>query len=639
MNDSQQNKKTNLEKVPIAGSIIQIGLAFHQQGQLELAREVYKTIKESDASYAESLHLVGVINLQQKKYGAALEFIKKSIALQPKNPQALNNLASTYTNLENFDLALEIYQNAIDLNPNFTDALFNKGNLLKKLNKTDEALDLYNQVLYLNPTFTEALINKGNLLKEINKPNEALEYYIKAISTRPNFSQAYYNAGLVLNEQKKYEEAIAYISYAIKIEPNLPEFYCDLSTSLCAINKFTEAIQAANNAIAINPIFQEAYNNRGIILGKINEHIKAIDDFQLALKINPLKPETHFNLANTFRDLKQIDKSIEHYEIAIDLNPNYSEAYWNKACVHLLKGDYEIGWELYEWRWKLNKFSPPPTSQQNHKLWLGQNLIAGKSILIISEQGLGDCIQFFRYVRYLAEKIQCKVIFQCYEQLLELFRQNYTDNLIIIDKQDSIPEHDYYCPILSLPLALSKSHRYVTCNQSSYLYTIPNKTSYWKNRLGTQKKRRIGLVWSSISGFKDDTKRSLNLVDLINIIPFHDFEFVCLQKLIKPDDQKHFDSLGTNLKFYGNELNDFSDTAALASCMDLVVSTCTSVPHMTAALGIPTWIMLSYVPDWRWGLEGETSQWYCSVKLYRQSDDYNWKKVISRVAKDLTEIR
>jgi hypothetical protein len=165
----------------------------------------------------------------------------------------------------------------------------------------------------------------------------------------------------------------------------------------------------------------------------------------------------------------------------------------------------------------------------------------------------------------------------------------------------------------------------------------PSKVSYWKNRLGTLKKKRIGLVWSSTSGFKEDSKRSLNLVDLINRIPFHRYEFVCLQKVIKPNDQMHFDSLSSHIKFYGDELHDFSDTAALASCMDLVVSTCTSVPHMTAALGIPTWIMLSYVPDWRWGLEGETSAWYPSAKLYRQTEDRNWDTVITRVAQDLEQ--
>jgi len=637
MNDSQKNKKTSLKTAPSAGSIIEIGLAFHQQGQLELAREVYKTIKESDASYAESLHLIGVINLQQKEYSVAVEFIKRSIAIQPKNPQALNNLASTYVSLENYDLALEIYQNAIDLNPNFTDALFNKANLLKKLNKTDEALNFYNQALHINPTYTEVLINKGNLLKEINKPNEALECYKRAISSRANFAQAYYNAGLILNTLERYEEAIKYFNKAIKISPGFAEAYSDASTSLCATNQFTEALAAANKSIALNPSHIEAYNNRGIVYGKMNQNIKAADDFQYSLKISPNKAETHFNLGNTYRDLKQIDKSLEHYEIATKLKPNYAEAYWNKACALLLSGDTEEGWKLYEWRWKWDKFTSKPPFQSYQPLWLGQTSIKGKSILVISEQGLGDCIQFFRYVKYLAENMQCKVIFQYYKPIISLFRSNSINNLTIIDTEESIPEHNFYLPILSLPLALLKILPNLAYSHYSYLSANPSKISYWKNRLGTPKKKRVGLVWSSASGFKEDSKRSLNLVDLINRIPFHSYEFVCLQKVIKPNDQMDFDSLSCHIKFYGNELHDFSDTAALASCMDLVVSTCTSVPHMTAALGIPTWFMLSYVPDWRWGLEGETSEWYPSAKLYRQTEDRNWDTVITKVAHDLAQ--
>ena len=616
-------------------SIIEIALALHQQGQLELAREIYKTIKETDLTYPESLHLIGVINLQQKKYEAALEFIKKSIALQPKNPQALNNLASTYIKLENSSFALEAYQNAIDIDPNFSEAYFNKANLLKQLNKVDDALVFYDQALHIRPTFTEALINKGNLLKEINRRNEALECYIKAISTQPKFAQAYYNAGLILNTLKRHEEAIKYFNEAVKISPDFAEAYSDLSTSLCENNQFTEAIDAANKAIALNPKHLEAHNNRGIVYGKINQYIKAIDDFQCSLNINPNKPETHFNLGNTYRELKQIDNSLEHYEVAIKLNPNYAEAYWNMACLYLLNGNYEAGWKLYEWRWKWDGFTSPLPFQSRQPLWLGQISITGKSILVISEQGLGDCIQFFRYVEYLAQNMQCKVIFLCYKPIAHLFRSKSINNLTIIDILESIPEHDFYCPILSLPLALAKILPNLACGHSSYLSATPSKVSYWKNRLGPPKKNRIGLVWSSSSGFKEDAKRSLNLVDLINHIPFQNFEFVCLQKIIKPNDQMHFYSLNSDIKFYGDELHDFSDTAALASCMDLVVSTCTSVPHMTAALGIPTWIMLSYVPDWRWGLEGETSAWYSSAKLYRQTEDRNWDTVITRVAQDL----
>jgi len=628
MNNSHKNKKTNLKEWSSSGSIIEIGLAFHQKGQLELALEVYKTIKESEASYAESLHLIGVINLQKKEYSAAMDFIKKSIALKPNNPQAINNLASTYIKLENYDLALETYQNAIDLNPNFTDALFNKGNLLKKLDKIDDALDLYNLALNLNPTFTEALLNKGNLLREINKTNEAFECYKKAISINKNFAEAYYNSGLILNIQEKYEEAIKYFNEAIRISPNFSEAYSDLSISLSASNQFTEALAAANKAIAINPTHYEAYSNRGRVYGKINQHNKAINDFQYILKNDSTNPEAHFNLGNSFRDLKEIEKSLEHYEAAIKLRPDYVEAYWNAAHLHLLNGNYETGWKLYEWRWKWDGFSNQNRTF-NKPPWSGGENLANKKVFIHSEQGLGDCIQFSFYINKIKD-FGAEVIFEVYPELYSLFKNTFGESTLVI-KGEEIPQFDYHCPLLSLPYALQSASIEIP---NFYRYISPNSLNYnhWNERLGPKTKNRVGLVWSGSKLHKNDLNRSIPLEKLKPIISVS-FEYICLQKEIKYEDTKHLHEFGIlNLS---NEIYDFEDTASICELVDLVITVDTSVAHLSCALEKPTWILLPFIPDWRWGLDGETSKWYPSAKLYRQTEDRSWDTVITRVSQDL----
>jgi len=630
MNDSPKNHKKSSKRVLSSAPIIEVGLALHQQGQLELAREIYKTIKESDPSYPESLHLIGVTNLQQSKYDAALEYIKKSITLQPKNPQALNNLANTHIKLENFSLALEAYQNAIDIEPNFTEAYFNKANLLKQLKKVDEALVFYDQSLYISPTFTEAHINKGNLLKEIEQPNEAIECYIKAISIQPNLAQPYYNIGLILNTLKRYEDAIKYFYEAIKISPKFVEAYCNLSISLCENNQLTDAIDAASKAISLNPKHPEAYNNRGIAYGKMNQHIKAIDDFQCSLKINPIKPETHFNLGNTYRELKQIDKSLENYEAAIKLNPNYAEAYWNMACLNLLNGDYGAGWKLYEWRWKWDGF-PSKNRNFSEPIWTGGESLAGKTILIHSEQGLGDCIQFSTYIEEI-EGLGAKVLFEVYPQLYTLFRNKWGQSKLII-KGCQLPQFDYHCPLLSLPLAL-KSISPKISNPSRYFMQNPKKNKYWNERLGKKNKTRVGVVWCGSHLHKNDLNRSISLEKFIPFLS-NNFEFICLQKEIRIDDLELLKK--TNILDISEEINDFEDTAAVCDLVDLIITVDTSVAHLSCAVGRPTWILLPFIPDWRWGLEGETSEWYPSAKLYRQTEDRNWDTVITKVAQDLAQ--
>jgi hypothetical protein len=297
----------------------------------------------------------------------------------------------------------------------------------------------------------------------------------------------------------------------------------------------------------------------------------------------------------------------------------------------LLKGDYKQGWELYEWRWKRDTFTSPDRGFKQ-PLWLGEEPLKGKTILLHTEQGFGDMIQFGRYAKEVSA-LGARVVLEIPKPLYSLFQTlEGVDELVV--KGEKLPEFDYQCPLLSLPLAFKTDLSNIP-SPGPYLKSDPKKVKQWQKKLGEKKKPRIGVVWSSVSSFKDDAKRSMRLEEFIQCIPLDEYEVVCLQKEIKAEDKAYFDSLKGKISFYGPELKDFADTAALASCMDLVVSTCTSVPHMTAALGIPTWVLLSYVPDWRWMLEREDSPWYASVRLFRQDLERNWQLVLCLIKQEL----
>ena len=297
-----------------------------------------------------------------------------------------------------------------------------------------------------------------------------------------------------------------------------------------------------------------------------------------------------------------------------------------------MKGNYEKGFPLYERRWDSEKISEGAGKRSFEKpVWLGVESLRGKTILIYGEQGFGDFIQFCRYVKLVSD-LGAKIILEAPEALAGLMR-NLEGVWQLVIKGQELPFFDYQCPLLSLPLAFNTTISSIPAS-TPYLAANPNKVSEWQQKLGRGVGRRIGLVWSSMSNFKVDSQRSLRLADFIEALPLEGAEYICLQKELKDSDKEFFKNY-KNIRFLGDELKDFEDTAALIENLDLVISTCTSVPHLSAALGKETWILLSHVPDWRWLLDREDSPWYPSVKLYRQPAIGDWSSVLRKVKLDL----
>jgi len=572
------------------------GYSFHQKGQFKKAQKIYDEILALQPKHFDLLQVYGALALQMNQLDKAVTLLSESIEINPYQSAVYFNLALAFEKLKKYDTAVENYYKAIKLNTNHTKAYFNCAILLAELQQFEAAIANYDQAIRLNPNLVEAFYHRGNSLQAI----------------------------------KQFEAAITNYNEAIRLNPNLVEAICDRGNALQAIKQFEAAITNYNEAIRLNPNFAVAYCNRGNALLALNQIDAAIGDYKQAIKLNPDYSVAFHNHAYLMYRLQEFEASIESYDQAIRLNPNFAEAYCGKGLVKILLGQYEDGWALYEWRWRgshlkeyIRNFSQP--------LWLGKESIKDKIILIHTEQGLGDSIQFCRYMGLVEALSPKQILLEAPKALLSLL-STLKNNVTLIEQGNPIPEFDVHCPLLSLPYAFKTTSETIPAN-IPYLYSEEKKTKLWKDKLGLKIKPRVGIVWSgSSNNIADDillSRRNIPLERLTSLFELP-FEFHLLQKEIRQEDQLVFDSL-TQINSYQDELIDFSDTTALIMQMDLVISTCTSVVHLAGALGVKTWVLLPYSADFRWMLDRNDSPWYPTATLFRQPEIDDWESVIDQV--------
>jgi TPR repeat/Tetratricopeptide repeat len=394
---------------------------------------------------------------------------------------------------------------------------------------------------------------------------------------------------------------------------------------------FPEALVACEHASRIQPNNAQVINSRGIVLHKAARFSEAIASFDKAVSLNPRYADAHINRGLSMRETGRLDEAIASFERAIQLDPDSPEGHYNRGLTYLLLGDLVQGWAEYEWRWKAKVVTT--THHLSQPRWDGGD-IASKRLLLHAEQGFGDAIQMARFVPLLSRRCR-RIILECPPSLFRIFG-SLDANVELVRLGDPLPEFDVHCPMMSLPFALRTT-----------LETIPAKTPYlransemvdrWSSRiLNGSKKMRVGLVWAGRPELKHDHNRSLRLEQFGPLFKIDNLQLYSLQKG-PAADQIHSLSHQTTLIDHTSELNDFADTAALIENLDLVISVDTAVAHLAGAMGKATWILLSYVPDWRWLLNREDTPWYPTMRLLRQSTSGNWDELFNRVAKDLAD--
>ena len=441
-----------------------------------------------------------------------------------------------------------------------------------------------------------------------------------------------YQRALTLHHAGKLVDAEGLYKTLLDYFPHQVEILTTLGIVLLQQGRSEAGFQELKKSLSINSNQPAAFYNMAVELQKLSRLEEALACYNQTLELNPQDINALINRGNTLKDLKQYQEAIASFDRALALEPSIPSAHWNKALTHILLGEYAQGWKEYEWGWQCGERGKP--RQYKQPKWLGDESIAGKTILIHPEQGFGDLIQFSRYVPML-EKLGAKVILESPASLIELM-ESLSGTVTVIKEGEALPAFDMVCPVMSLPLALTTTLETIPA-KTPYLRVSDAKKQHWLAKLGSKSKPRIGIVWSgSMTNPIDNNLCARRNIPLAKLKPLFElpFEFHVLQKDFRPEDQHTLESL-SQLYIYQNELKDFADTAALVQEMDLVISVCTSVAHLSGALGQKTWVLLPYSADYRWLLNDNESPWYPSVELLRSKSIAEWTDVVQQTIQQL----
>ena len=543
--------------------------------------------------------------------------------------------------------AVAQYDHVLSVDPSSIEALHNRAASLQALNRFAEALASCDAALNLAPQMAELYQMRGSIYQAMGQDENALADYDRAIALKPGLPHANNNSASILASLKRYDDALARCDAILAIHPDFAEAHANRANALLGFQRFPEARASVDRAIALQPNFAEAYSDRGNILQRLDRYDDALASYDRAITLNPHYAEAHNNRGFLLQFMGHHAPARDAYDRAIACDPTFARAYFNKATDLLLHGEFSDGWKLYEYRWQQSdqksarNFAAP--------LWLGEEDLRGKTILLHAEQGFGDAIQFCRFVPMI-EALGANVILEVPPPLTRLIA-TLAGSYQLVTKGDALPACDYHCPLLSLPLALKISLGAIP-HDMPYLRVPATSRAKWQALLGAEKKvgegaasatppadsrpKRIGLTWSGAAGHKNDHHRSLPLTLLQPLLSWgaqRGYTFHSLQKEIRETD---LPLLG-GMHLHSAQLQDFGDTAALIEAMDLIISVDTSAVHLAGALAKPVWVMLPFAPDYRWLLDRADSPWYPTARLFRQPAIGDWQSVISAVLSALTE--
>ena len=457
----------------------------------------------------------------------------------------------------------------------------------------------------------------------------AVKFLYLSIPFRELSPLPYHLLGQIFIEIGDFSKAILNFHEAARLDSASSDIQNDLGCALQKSGRQLEAIACFNSALKLDPSFRDAYNNKGICLCSLNRYEEAREEFHKAVKLDPFFFVSHLNHALSLQMLGRFDEALKSLNQSIKLNPSSDLNKWNKATLLLLLDQYEEAWPLHESRWKTvlvnNRAFKEP-------IWLGDSSIDGKKILIHAEQGFGDVIQFARYIPQL-KSLGAKVTFEVPPELYLLMQS--IDDVKVIHKNEFEGGFDFQCPIVSLPLAF-KTNIYNIPSHDYLKNFSHNRSLIWNKKTPPKNTRlNLGICWSGSNTLIEHYRRSVDLKELETLLMLP-VNFHVLQKQIKPEEKIKLDSLGIN--YYDDMIKDFNDTASLIEHMDLVITIDTSVAHLASSLNKATWIMIPFVPDWRWGINRIDCPWYPTAKLHRQTIASSWVEPLNNIIKDLTKL-
>ena len=577
-------------------SVFDQALAFHRAGLLAEAEQLYRRVLDHRPGSFDCQHLLGVISYQRGDCLAAVRQIDAALKINSRVADAHLNRGNALKKLKRFDEALASYDKAIALKGGPDAALLNcRGSVQRDLGLLDEALADFDLAISLNPTLVEAFNNRGNVLQDMGRLDEALANYDRAIALKPDNADAFSNRGNVHHHLGHDDLAILDYEKAVALRPDHAEALYNYGTILYELGRFDAAVTPLRRAIALRP------------------------DYTMAI----------YNHGTTLMALGRIDEALAAFAQALALQPDFHQPAWNRGLCRLLTGRWREGWPDYERRWQTTQ-TPPHWHACGRPQWTGREDLRGKTLLLHSEQGHGDTIMAARFVRP-AITAGARVILDVPPVLRPLMEQ--IGGVTLTRPDEPPPTFDLYCPLMSLPRALDVTLDNLPADVP-YLSVPPVHLDRWRRRLPDGGGLKVGINWAGNPTLHYDAIRSIGLRPMLPLLAQSGVQFFALQKDLREGDAEILRSHPGIIPL-GDEIESFADTAAIISCLDLVISSDTSVVHLAGALAKPVWILLQHVPDWRWLLDRDDSPWYPTARLFRQGAARDWAEVIENVRREL----
>jgi Flp pilus assembly protein TadD len=516
------------------------------------------------------------------------------------DPAARLRLAADLHRQGDLARAQRLYREVIAADPANAEALHLAGAAAAQAGSGEEAVALFTRAARIDPRNPVVHANLAATLGALGRVDAALAAVDTSIALHAEFAMTHRLRGDLLRTQGKLDAAAAAYGRAAVLLPRDAQIRIQHGNVLAMLDRMEEALRCYDEALAIDPSSATAHKQRGVALAVLQRHRDALRSLDRAVELTP------------------------------ESAPESADARYTRSVVMLATGDYERGFREHEWRWH----SALTSSMRQRRsfaqpLWLGEESLDGRTILLYCEQGLGDTLQFCRYASLVAAR-GARVVLQVQRPLVELLR-GLAGVAQVVAEDEPLPGFDCHCPLMTLPLAFKTLLESIP-GPRGYLRADPARLAAWQRRLGGRDLPRVGLMWSGNPDNQIDRYRSFPLAAWLPHLP-PGFRYYGLQRFVREEDRA---ALGSGVVCdLSAEQHDFGDAAALCACMDLVVSVSTSIAHLSGALGLRTWVMLSEFADWPWLLGREDSPWYPTARLYRQASRGDWPGVFTRVAADL----
>jgi len=576
---------------------LQRALQFHKSGHLQQAEESYRRILESKPDHADALHLLGLVYCKMGNTCKGKTLISQAVAIDSQAPLFYVSLGDVLQAENKHEAAVGYYRKALDLKPDMIQALCNMANALREKGDVAQAIDLYEKCLAVNPHLPDVHNNLGLAQYHRNRFRTAEGCFKEALRLNPHYAEAYNNLGNVYRDQLQFEDAICQYQKALSLMPK-------------------------NSGI---------HYNIGLAFQMWGQLVRAQEFYQRTLEMDPTHADAYNNLGKLYHDANLMDAAIEMYDNAIHLDAGHYDARFNRALLLLACARFEEGWREYEWRFKRKEWQKIYPHRLRAPRWDGSDF-SGKRLLVHSEQGFGDTIQFIRYLPEV-KALGSTVIFEAQRELCKLLEGfNGIDILRCLSfEHPPLQDYDLQIPLMSLPGLFGTTPDAIPASVP-YLHASRENRMKWQGRVAGRG-LKIGLAWAAKTTYAH--AKSCGLENFLPLTDLQGIRIYGLQKDGAAAQIKHFPSDLINL---GEEFENFADTAGAIDCLDLIISVDTAVAHLAGAMGKRVWVLLPFAADWRWLTERRDSPWYPTMRLFRQQKPRDWQPVVNQVVAELRQI-